>query len=136
MVTHKTMPPHSIANMEMLSHTILKSSLNRQDLWGFSLSTNKGNPTHMHTATYEHITHNDALCVCYICTVLSYTQAFLYQHTHSVPSQLAVGAVFYETYIARGGGYSHVKTYGMCPPNELLCHQKSLDMGPIWSKKS
>ena len=25
---------------------------------------------------------------------------------------------------------------GMCCPNGLLFHQKSLDMGPIWSKKS
>ena len=33
-----------------------------------------------------------------------------------------------------GGGYSHVKAYGVCRPNGLLFHQKSLDMGPILVK--
>ena len=30
---------------------------------------------------------------------------------------------------------SHVKSYGMCRPNGLVFHQKSLDMGPILVKK-
>ena len=34
-----------------------------------------------------------------------------------------------------GGGYSHIRHMGMCCPNGLLFHQKSLDRGPILVKK-